>query len=242
MPDQIWFKTPSVLFASDTWSRFVPTNDMTTAEALNSVVRFSTYFSLILYFATGVGGYVMAIPIVMITTILLYNLFPNGKVIESFLAKDKSVKAKFTMPSDENPFMNVLLTEILDNPNRGDAAPNNRRDVKAELHKAFQHTSDLHMDTTDLFDQTQAMRTFHTIQSSMVPNDLEGFKTWLAKGYDEPDHSSAPLARKGKELNEGYVPAKGSMQLPNSTAKPAGTAPSSKPAAAGTKPTFLTTK
>jgi len=242
MPDQIWFKTPSVLFASDTWSKFVPTNDMTTAEALNSVVRFSTYFSLILFFATGVGAYVMAIPIVMTATVLLFNLFPNGKVIESFLAKDKAVKAKFTMPSAENPFMNVLLTEILDNPNRGDAAPTSRKDVKAEMYKAFQHTTDLHMDTSDLFDQTQAMRTFHTLQSSMVPNDLEGFKAWISKGYDEPNHSSAPNARKGKELNEGYVPAKGSMSLPSSTAKPTGTSPSSKPTSAGTKPTFLTTK
>jgi len=220
----------------------VPTNDMTTAEALNSVVRFSTYFSLILYFATGVGGYVMAIPVVMIATILLFNLFPNGKVIEAFLAKDKAVKAKFTMPSNENPFMNVLLTEIIDNPDRGDAAPTSRKDVKAELYKAFQHTTDLHMDTTDLFDQTQAMRTFHTIQSSMVPNDLEGFKAWIAKGYDEPNHSSAPNARKGKELNEGYVPAKGSMSLPNSTSKLPGTAPSSKPSAPGKKPVFHTTK
>lgn len=240
MPDQIWFKTPSVLFAQDTWSKFVPTNDMTTAEALNSVVRFSTYFSLILFFATGVGGYVMAVPTVMIATILLFNLFPNGKVIESFLAKDKAVKAKYTMPSNENPFMNVLLTEILDNPNRGDAAPNNRKDVKAELYKAFQHTTDLHMDTSDLFDQTQAMRTFHTLQSSMVPNDLEGFKEWISKGYDEPNHSSAPNARKGKELNEGYVAAKGSMSLPNSTSKPAGTAPNPPALKAGTKPAFLT--
>lgn len=220
----------------------MPTHDMTTAEALNSVVRFSTYFSLILFFATGVGGYVMAIPVVMISTILLFNLFPNGKVIESFLAKDKSVKAKFTMPSVENPFMNVLLTEILDNPNRGDAAPTNRKDVKAELYKAFQHTTDIHMDTSDLFDQTQAMRTFHTLQSSLIPNDLEGFKAWITKGHDEPNHSSAPNARKAKELNEGYVAAKGSMSLPNSTSKPAGTSPSSKPATTGTKPTFHTTK
>lgn len=227
MPDQIWFKTPALLFSSDTWMKFVPTKDMTTAEALNSVVRFSTYFSVLLYATTGIGAYLSAIPIVMISTILLYNLFPNGTVVESFKAQNKE-KSKFMMPSKENPFMNVLLTEIQDNPNRGDAAPTNRKDVKAELHKAFQHTTDMHMDTTDLFDQTQAMRTFHTLQSSKIPNDLDGFKAWLSKGIDEPDYSSAPLARKGKELHEGYVSAKGSMSLPNSTSKPSGTSPSTK--------------
>jgi len=108
MPDQIWFKTPALLFTSDTWMKFVPTKDMTTAEALNSVVRFSTYFSLLLYATTGVGAYLSAIPIVMISTILLYNLFPNGTVIESFKAQNKE-KSKFMMPSKENPFMRNIL-------------------------------------------------------------------------------------------------------------------------------------
>jgi len=227
MPDQIWFKNPTVLFERDTWSKFVPTKEMTTAEALNSVVRFSTYFSLILFVATGVGGYVMSIPIVMVVTILLHNLFPNGKTIESFIANDEKIGKAYTMPTKENPFMNVLLTELLDDPNRQDAAPTNRRDIKVEIMKSFKETSDIHMDTSDLFDQTQSMRTFHTMQSATVPNDLDGFKKWLSKDLDKPDYSSAAPARQGKILNEGHVAAKGSMRnLPNSTTKPTGTTPS----------------
>lgn len=226
MPEQIWFKEPAVLFAPDTWSRFVPTKEMTTAEALNAVVRFSTYFSVILFLATGISGYVMAVPIVMVSSILLYNLFPNGKTIESFTEKVSTKSKKYTMPSKENPFMNVLLTEIQDDPDREDAAPTNRRDVKADMYKAFQETTDLHMDTSDLFDQTQAMRTFHTLQSSKVPNDLDGFKAWLAKDLDSPDYSSAPPARHGKIFSESHVKAKGSMLLPSSTTKPSGTEPS----------------
>jgi len=226
MGEQIWFKNPSVLFDRDTWSRFVPTKEMTTAEALNSVVRFAVYFSVILYFASGNGSYLMAVPVVMATTILLQNLFPNGKTIESFITKEVTKKDSYTMPSAANPFMNVLLTEIADDPQRPDAAPTNRRDVKAEIYKSFQKTSDIYMDTTDLFDQTQAMRTFHTLQSQKVPNDLDGFKSWIAKGIDAPDYSSAPPARHGKILNEGYVSAKGSMSLPSTTAKPSGATPS----------------
>jgi hypothetical protein len=235
MPEEIWFKNPTVLFDRDTWSKFVPTKEMTTAEALNSVVRFSTYFSLILFTATGIGGYVLAIPMVMIATILLHNLFPNGKTIESFMTKEETKAPAYTMPSKANPFMNVLLTEIGDDPNRPDAAPTNRRDVKADVYKAFQATSDIHMDTTDLFDQSQAMRTFHTLQSARVPNDLDGFKKWLAKDLDAPDYSSAPPAKHAKILNEGHVAAKGSLRgLPNSTSKPAGTTPSG-PLPAGSK-------
>lgn len=228
MPEQIWFKDPAILFTSETWSKFVPLQGMTTAESLNSVVRFSVYFALFLFLANGTTAYILTIPIVMMFTVVLFNLFPNGKDIEPFTAKHIDDKNVYTMPSQNNPFMNVLLTDIQDNPNREDAAPTSRRDVKADMYKNFQKTTDMYMDTTDLFDQTQAMRTFHTLQSARVPNDLDGFKKWLAKGLDDPDYSSAAPARHGKILSEGYVNAKGSMkELPNSTSTPTGTSPSS---------------
>jgi hypothetical protein len=229
MPEQFWVKDPAVLFTSENWSKFVPLQGMTTAESLNSVVRFSVYFALMLFLANGSTAYMLTVPIVMVFTVVLYNLFPNGKTLEPF-TESMTQKKSYTMPSQNNPFMNVLLTDIGDNPNREDAAPTNRRDVKAEIYKNFQKTSDIYMDTSDLFDQTQAMRTFLTMQSARVPEDLDGFKKWLAKGLDEPDYSSAPLSRGAKLLSEGHVVAKGAMRdLPNTTAVPTGTAPSAAP-------------
>jgi hypothetical protein len=231
MPEQIWFKDPAVLFTAESWSKFVPLQGMSTAESLNSVVRFSVYFALFLFLANGSTAYILTIPIVMVFTVLLFNLFPNGKTLEPFTTGLTQTKQAYTMPTQANPFMNVLLTDIADTPNREDAAPTSRRDVKTDVYKKFQATSDIYMDTTDLFDQTQAMRTFHTLQSAKVPNDLDGFKKWIAKGLDEPDYSSAPLARHGKLLHEGHVVAKGSMRdLPNSTSSPTGTSPSAAPA------------
>lgn len=238
MPEPIWYKDPTILFAKDTWNKFVPMDGMTTAERLNSTVRFSVYFALLFFFATGVTTYVMAIPVVMGLTALFYTYFPNGTTLEPFKIDmtSKKTRESYTMPTGANPFMNVLLPEIVDNPNRGDAAPTNRRDVKAEIYKSFQKTSDMHMDTTDLFDQSQAMRTFHTLQSAKVPNDLDGFKKWLSKGLDEPDYSSTAPARHAKILNEGHVIAKGSMlDLPNSTSKPTGTSPSAAPSVSKSK-------
>ena len=240
MSEQIWFKDPAVLFSPTTWSQFVPTKAMTTAQALNSVVRFSTYFSVILFLATGVSAYLLAVPVVMATSVGLFTLFPDGKVLESFVSKVAKAVKNETLPSGDNPFMNPLLTEIGDNPNRPDAAPITRSDVKQGIYKAFQKTSDLYMDTTDLFDQSQAMKTFHTLQGATIPNDQEGFLNWLAKGLDEPDYSSAPLARHAKLLNEGYVEAKGSLKdLSSTTEIPTGTEPSAfTPSAAPKAPKF----
>jgi hypothetical protein len=228
MSQQIWFRQPSILFAPNEWNRFVPTKQMTTAEALNSVVRFSIYFSVLLFLATSVSSYLLAIPAVMVASIGLYTLFPNGKTIENFLNTKSVPETKsYTMPEKDNAFMNPLLTDIGDNPDRPESAPVNRRDVKAAMHREFQKTGDIYMDTTDLFDQTQAMRTFHTTSSGTIPSDQDGFLKWLGKGQDAPDYSSAFPARNGKILSEGHVKAKGSMSdLPNTTSRLSGTAPS----------------
>ena len=226
MSEQIWFKTPSVLFGASTWTRFVPIQSMTTTEALNSVVRFSIYSSCLLAILTRKPSYLAAIPTVALASIALFALFPNGKQIESYFSQVSKTVEKFTMPSVNNPFMNVLLTDITDNPKRADAAPVGNPSVRAAIDNAFQSTSDIYMDTSDKFDQAAAQRTFHTIQSSRVPNDQDAFLSWLAKGYDEPDTSSTALARGAKLGSEGFVPARGSMsRLPNTTETPSGTTP-----------------
>lgn len=204
----------------------MPIQSMTTTEALNSVVRFSIYSSCLLAVMTRSPSYLAAIPIVALASIALFALFPNGKQIESYFSSATKSVEKFTMPSVNNPFMNVLLTDITDNPGRADAAPVGNPSVRGAIDNAFQSTSDIYMDTSDRFDQAAAQRTFHTIQSSKVPNDQDAFLTWLAKGYDEPDTSSTALARGAKLGSEGFTPARGSMSgLPNTTKSPSGTTP-----------------
>jgi hypothetical protein len=150
-------------------------------------------------------------------------VFPNTRpLVETF----QTVVKKLTHPTASNPFMNPLLTEILDNPDRPDAAPITDKAVKAEIDKAFQQTEELYMDTSDRFDMAQAQRTFHTMQSAKIPNDQDGFLKFLATGVDEPDHSSAFPARNAKRKSENYVEAQGSLNsLPSSTSKPTGVSP-----------------
>jgi hypothetical protein len=144
MTEPFWTKDPSILFSAGTWQKFVPTKDMDVPSALNSVVRFSVYFSVILYAGT------------------------------------------------------------------------------------FAQPSEIYMDTSDRFDQVQAMRTFHTMQSATIPNDQDGFLKFMSKGMDEMDTSSTFPARNAKIKSESYVHAAGTTKnLPNSIDKPTGTRPAS---------------
>jgi hypothetical protein len=228
MSEQLWINNPAVLFSAQSWQKFVPTKDMDVPAALNSVVRFTVYFAVLLFVGTGKTSYLLSIPMVLAVTVIFSKLFPTPRdLIETFSTATKLQK-KFTNPTAENPFMNVLLPEIVDNPDRADAAPISNKNVKKQVLKAFQQTSDIYMDTSDKFDQAQAMRTFHTLQSSTIPNNQDGFLQFLSKGMDEPDHSSAFPARNAKAKSETYVVASESMKsLPNSTSAPTGTKPSS---------------
>jgi hypothetical protein len=224
--ESLWIDDPASLFTKETWSKFVPTSSMDIPTAMNSIVRFTVYISVILFMAKGNTAYLLAIPLVLVLTVLVVKIFPTARTLEAFTEKATAKIREYTYPTSRNPFMNPLLTEILDNPNRPEAAPITSNKVKRQIEESFKQTSDLYMDTSDKFDLSQAMRTFHTAQSGLIPNDQDGFLTFLSKGIDEPDHSSAFPARRAKEKSEGYVEAPGSMKsLPNSTDKPTGVTP-----------------
>jgi len=83
----------------------------------------------------------------------------------------------YTQPTAANPFMNVLLTEIADNPYRAPAANVQSAEVSRELDSYFQTM--FARDPGDVFNHTQGQRTWITMPSSTVPNDQGAFADWL---------------------------------------------------------------
>ena len=204
--EPFWYYEPNILFAQDTWSKFVPTADMPVSTALNAVVRFSVYLATLLFLSSMRPVYLLIIPLVMGVTIALNMMFPRArKIVESFgngLVVSGYVGDMETRPSDDNPFMNPHLTDILDNPNLPPAADVTRKDIRDEVNAAFAKTSNIYMDTTDIFEMVQAQRNFHTV----VTDDHAGLLKFLGKGQ-----------RTDKLLSEGYVAAKGTVPgLPTS--------------------------
>jgi len=204
MNEPFWYSDPSILFSQASWFKFVPTADMPVSTALNSVVRFSVYLSLLLFASTLRPMYLLIIPLVMIATIALDRVFPNArKIVEGFgngLVVSGYKGDMETRPSDDNPFMNPHLTDILDNPMLPPAADVTRKDIRDEVNEAFAKTSNIYMDTGDIFQMVQSQRNFHTV----VTDDHAGLLKFLDKGK-----------RTDKLLSEGYVAAKGTvMSLP----------------------------
>lgn len=195
-----WFSDPSVLFRSDTWFSFVPTAGMSVDESLNAVVRFTVYLSFLLFVCSMEVRYFVYIPVIMAITVGLHQLYPRTtKIAESFrmgTAISAFTGEEKTMPTQENPFMNPTLVDINENPQRKPAADPTEVSVRDEVNRQFAQTSNIYLDTTDVFQQVQAQRNFYTVPE----DDQEGLLEFLGKG-----------ASSGKLLNEGYVVTKGSM-------------------------------
>jgi hypothetical protein len=82
-----------------------------------------------------------------------------------------------TLPTAANPFMNVLIPEIKDNPTRPEAAEVDDPTVKQQLDDLFR--VNFYNDPTDVFGRNQSQRQFITMPSTSVPNDRESLQNWL---------------------------------------------------------------
>lgn len=220
MTEAFWYTEPNVLFREDTWYKFVPQPNMSVRESLNAVVRFSVYLSVLLFATSRDAWYLLIIPAVMIITVFLHRAFPQAKKIVSEGFASGPVVSGYTgeersRPTPDNPFMNPMLTDILEDPNRPPAAEITSLKVRDEVNEAFAQTSNIYMDTSDMFNLVQSQRNFYAVPA----DDHEGFLKFLGKNGQRTNQ---------KGLSEGFVVAKGtvtSLPLPSVTAAPQGVSP-----------------
>jgi hypothetical protein len=198
-----WLNDPANFFVK--WHKFVPTNDMTVPEALNAVVRFTVYSAFVVAIVARRTDYLLLIPLVMVASIFLVRLFPKTQIIqETFGNVVKKNGGGVATPTVDNPFMNVLFTDYVDNPDRVAAPPDvTSSALDSSIREAFSKTSDLFMDTSDTYGLMESSRHWVTQAATTIPNDLEGFQAFLNKDN---------VSRKGK--SEEYVIAEGSTKNP----------------------------
>jgi hypothetical protein len=96
------------------------------------------------------------------------------------------LKPTYTEPTVTNPVMNVLLPEINDNPNRGEAAPASIPIVESDINEKTKQfivknfndsTIDqrLFNDLGDNFNFDQSMHAWYPMPNTTIPNDQKSF-------------------------------------------------------------------
>jgi len=79
-----------------------------------------------------------------------------------------------TLPTGSNPFMNVLINEIKDNPMKPPAI-----DTLDAQFTYNTNTTSMYNDPSDVFQKTQNQRTWIVQPSTSIPNDVDSFQNWL---------------------------------------------------------------
>ena len=191
METPFWLDDPIILFKSSNINQLWPTSDMTSNEKLNAVTRTVILLTII--------GYLLK----MTSKIIITGIITLGIIIVMHNIKKKNKKEGFTdprlynlmpnnytLPTEKNPVMNMLLTEIKDNPNRKAAAPSYNKEIEEKINNktqefvvnSFDDTENiderLFKDLGDSFNFDRSMRAWYATANTQTPNAQKAFAEW----------------------------------------------------------------
>jgi hypothetical protein len=199
-----WIDDMSVLFNKNFIYDIFPKPIMNNNEKLNAITRLSIYLSILGYFFTSNNRIIISGILTISSIVILYKVQANKlarqdnnnniNIKEAFTNPEiyERVKSNFTEPTNNNPLMNVLLTDYCDNPTRKPAAPSYNGAVEDIINEKTKMIDDkfagvenmdnsesindrLYKDLGDAIEFENSMRTFHTTANTAIPNDQEAF-------------------------------------------------------------------
>ncbi len=192
-----WTEDPKILLqeAADFFPFHAGAKRCTTT-ALNSFTRFGLYLGIVLALLCGSMQYLLlAVTIAIVAAATYHGMKSHGVLREGFQTLKASPEDSLiegsdaadeyvpdiigskdrTTPTGANPFMNVLLTEIGDNPMRPPAE--NGEFLKRQFSNVFKDR--VYGDPGDVFQKTQDQRVWVVQPNTSIPNDRESFQNWL---------------------------------------------------------------
>lgn len=181
--EKIWFKDIHGFINTDNYDRFFPSASMSYSEKLNSILRLSLYFTLIVFVLKKETNLFFIPILTAIFTFFLYsNTTTKKKYEETYLEqnnlyKDPNTKKVCYKPSADNPFMNILMSDYKLNPKRAKACNISNKKVKQEAQKYFNRN--LYRDVGDIFQKNASDRNWYTTANTQIPNDDGAFKKYL---------------------------------------------------------------
>ena len=193
MSTPFWLDDPTVLFKQNSISKIWPSKDMTSNEKLNAMTRLIFILTILGYLITKtlkiiITGVVTLFAIMILRYAEQFSNTSNSIKKEGFINPSLyQIDPKaFQSPEPSNPAMNVLLTQISDEPDRKQAAPAYNPEVEEKMNKATQAfissnfdnpkiDEKLFKDLGDSFDFDNSMRTWYATANTQIPNDQKGF-------------------------------------------------------------------
>jgi len=202
MSSSFWVNNPSVLFEKSQFFQLWPTPSMSSSQKLNAITRLVILLTILGFvYSRRVAILITGIITLAILVILYLLQKKKDDKLEQQIMKEgfqnneeKQVNKgltlpplNFTMPTKENPLMNVLVPQIQYDPERNAAAPSFNPVIEEEINKKTQDfvveqfDNDerikklLFADLADNMEFSFSMRNFNSMPATTVPNDQGAF-------------------------------------------------------------------
>ena len=177
--EKIWYKDLNNFINEKNVDKFFPSQSMSFEEKLNSIMRLSVYFSLVLLvIKKDVNVFFIPIFVGIFTWFIYHGEQRKLKNEEYFLSKmnlykDPRSSKLCYKPTPENPFMNVLMSDYTQQPNRPQACSVTKTPIKRLAQKYFDRN--LYRDVSDIYQKNASDRNFYTTPSTTIPNAQDDF-------------------------------------------------------------------
>lgn len=181
--ETFWLDDPfGFVLDFDNAAKIIPEQHMTVTEQLNSIVRFTIYFTVIMFVIKHDYRVAFFLVFVCFITAIAYRYDTKtkdvkAKVLEKMSLCEERGRGICTLPTKNNPFMNVQLSDYTRFPNRPKACNYTRRPVRKAVNSFF--NDGLPKDADDVFQRVTSGRQFYTMPVTTIPNDQTGFANWL---------------------------------------------------------------
>jgi len=230
MTIQFWSNDPTILFNKEYIFEMWPNSNMTYEQKLNAISRLIIIISILGYILAMstriiVAGFITLCLILILFTmkkqkltkaILDEGFTVEGNQVTGLFDKTKSqtttnpvtlesvLKSEFKEGTKRNPFSNVLLTEIMDDPERKAAPPSFNPDVDIDITKNVKRTvqmlnpeikntsKQLYGDLYENFNLDQSNRVFFSTANTKIANDQGAFAQFLYNDLKYSGKESTP--------------------------------------------------
>jgi hypothetical protein len=205
-----WFNDPTILFNKNYLIQFWPSDNMVFEQKMNAISRLIIFLTILGLFITRklsilfIGLLTLAILVTiykmrksyLVTNLVKKEGFKNNtnhnNIYNNASTLVNVLKEDYNNIDKKNPFGNVLLTDINDNPHKKSAPPAFNPDVYDDINKAVKKQTQMLYPTIkntnkqlygDLYDNyqmdTQMMQRFYSTPNTKVDNDQGAFGQWL---------------------------------------------------------------
>jgi hypothetical protein len=227
---QFWINDPTILFDKEYIFELWPTSNMSYEQKLNAICRVIILSTLLGFILTRTLKIVIVGVLSLAAIVVLYKqinknkkltkdilnegfvvqgnevtgLFDKAKTITNPVTLETVITTEFKEGNKKNPFSNVLLTDIMDDPDRKAAPPSFNPEIEEDITKNVKKSvqfmnpgikntnKQLYGDLWNNFELDQSNRIFYSTANTRVTNDQGAFAQFLYNDLKYSGKESTP--------------------------------------------------